>query len=141
MLFLMEWQIKDGCVEKAVHKFLSTGAPLPVGSSLVGRFHAPGSVRGWLIVDAEDVTTVYYHASEWGELLKWDVHPVYTDTEAGLCCHAIWGNNEGYEAVGVESSGQDSNIHVPLTEEDDMVNVEETISDMDLHAQVTMAHV
>ena len=39
----MHWKVKDGCHEKAVEKFLSTGAPMPNNCTLVGRFHAPGS--------------------------------------------------------------------------------------------------
>ena len=90
MLFIMEWKIKDGCMEKAVNKFLSTGAPMPEGSTLLGRYHAPGSVNGWLIVETEDPTKVYYHASEWGELLHWNTTPVLTDDQAGMTCQTIW---------------------------------------------------
>ena len=90
MLYLMEWSMKDGCAEKAVHKFLSTGAPLPEGCKLVGRWHAPGSVNGWLLADTDDVTKVYEHASEWAELLNWKTTPVFTDEQAGLVSSAIW---------------------------------------------------
>ncbi len=87
----MEWKIKDGCQEKAVEKFLSTGAPMPENCELVGRFHAPGSGRGWLVAKTEDVKTVYEHASEWGELLVWETTPVLTDADAGLTSSKVWG--------------------------------------------------
>lgn len=94
MLYMMEWSIKDGCAEKAVNKFLSTGAPLPEGAILLGRYHAPGSGNGWLIVETDQVTTVYEHASEWGELLSWKVTPVITDDEAGLTSAKVWTTKE-----------------------------------------------
>ena len=93
MLYLMEWSIKDGCAEKAVTKFLSTGAPMPEGCRLVGRWHAPGSVNGWLLADTEDPKTVYEHASEWAELLSWKTTPVLVDEEAGLTCGKVWKND------------------------------------------------
>ena len=90
MLYLMEWTIKDGCVEKAVNKFLETGAPMPENSKLLGRYHTPGSGKGWLVVETEDVCTVYEHASEWGELLNWNTYPVLSDEQAGNTCSKVW---------------------------------------------------
>ena len=87
---MMEWSIKDGCCEKAVSKFLSTGAPMPEGSTLLGRYHAPGSVNGWLVVETEDPTKVYFHASEWSELLNWKTTPVLTDEQAGATSASVW---------------------------------------------------
>lgn len=87
---MMEWSMKDGCCEHAVNKFLSTGAPMPEGSTLVGRYHAPGSVNGWLIVSTEDPKHLYFHASEWAELLNWKTTPILSDEEAGVTCAAVW---------------------------------------------------
>ncbi len=90
MLFVMEWKIKDGCQEKAVNKFLDTGAPMPENSTLLGRYHAPGSGKGWLIVETDNLSTLYEHATEWGELLVWNTTPVLNDSEAGLTCTKVW---------------------------------------------------
>lgn len=90
MLYVMEWKIKDGCMEKAVGQFISTGAPMPEGSTLLGRYHAPGSVNGWLIVETDDPTTLYHHASEWGELLSWNTTPVLSDEQAGVTASKVW---------------------------------------------------
>ena len=86
----MHWIVKDGCHEKAVNKFLATGAPMPEDSKLVGRFHAPGSSKGWLIAETENPSTIYEHASEWGEYLKWDVSPVFSDEQAGMVSTKVW---------------------------------------------------
>ena len=90
MLYVMEWKVKDGCTEKAVNKFLDKGEPMPEESKLIGRYHAPGSVNGWLIVETENPTTLYYHALEWAELLHWNTTPVLTDEEAGATCASLW---------------------------------------------------
>ncbi len=90
MLYLMHWKVKDGCHEKAVNKFLSTGAPMPENCKLVGRYHAPGSGKGWLVADTEDPNTIYEHASEWGEYLIWETSPVFTDENAGMVSGKVW---------------------------------------------------
>jgi hypothetical protein len=90
MLYLMHWKVKDGKHDEAVKKFLSTGAPFPEGCKLIDRFHAPGSVKGWLVAETEDANTIYEHASEWAELLIWDTTPVFKDKEAGETSSKIW---------------------------------------------------
>ncbi len=90
MLYLMEWKIKDGCMEKAVKRFIETGAPVPENCNLIGRYHAPGSVKGWLILETNDIATVYQHASEWAELLAWNTTPVLNDEQAGLISSKVW---------------------------------------------------
>ena len=89
---MMEWSIKTGFAEKAVNKFLSTGAPLPEGSKQVGRYHAPGSCNGWLLVETDNPVTVYTHASEWAEFLNWKTTPVLTDEQAGAGSKKAWPN-------------------------------------------------
>ena len=90
MLYLMHWNIKENCHQKAVDKFLSDGAPMPEDCSLKGRFHGPGSCKGWLIVDTENNLTIYEHASEWGELLSWEITPVFLDEQAGIISAKVW---------------------------------------------------
>jgi hypothetical protein len=84
--YMMEWKIKEvtNTYGKAVDNFLKTGARLPVGCKLIGRYHAPGSVKGWLIVETSNVNHIYKHASEWGEFLSWETTPVLLDEAAGM---------------------------------------------------------
>ena len=82
MTFLMHWSFKTGYHEIAAKKFLATGAPFPDCKSWK-RFHAPGSVEGWILVEADNANACYEHAAEWAECLNWDVKPVLTDEEAG----------------------------------------------------------
>ena len=78
----MHWSFKTGYHEIAAKKFLATGAPFPDCKSWK-RFHAPGSVEGWILVEADNANACYEHAAEWAECLNWEVTPVLTDEEAG----------------------------------------------------------
>jgi len=82
MTFLMHWSFKTGYHEIAAKKFLSTGAPFPACQSWK-RFHGPGSVEGWILVEADSADACYEHAAEWAECLDWEVTPVLTDDQAG----------------------------------------------------------
>ena len=82
MTFLMHWSFKTGYHEIAAKKFLSSGAPFPACKSWK-RFHGPGSVEGWIIVEADSADACYEHAAEWAEYLDWEVTPVLTDEQAG----------------------------------------------------------
>ena len=82
MTFLMHWSFKTGYHEIAAKKFLATGAPFPECKSWK-RFHAPGSVEGWILVEADNADACYEHAAEWAECLDWEVTPVLTDEQAG----------------------------------------------------------
>ncbi len=82
MTFLMHWSFKTGYHEIAAKKFLATGAPFPECKSWK-RWHAPGSVEGWILVEADTVDACYEHAAEWAECLDWEVTPVLSDEQAG----------------------------------------------------------
>ena len=82
MTFLMHWSFKTGYHEIAAKKFLATGAPFPECKSWK-RFHGPGSVEGWILVEADSADACYEHAAEWAECLDWEVTPVLSDEQAG----------------------------------------------------------
>lgn len=83
MLYMMEWKVKSDSYDKAHNRFLESAAPLPEGSTLLGRWHAPGSANGWLVVETDKPETVYIHAAEWGDALTFEITPVFTDEQAG----------------------------------------------------------
>ena len=62
MTFLMHWSFKTGYHEIAAKKFLATGAPFPECKSWK-RWHAPGSVEGWILVEADNADACYEHAA------------------------------------------------------------------------------
>ena len=74
--------VQDRLSEIAAKKFLATGAPFPECKSWK-RLHGPGSVEGWILVEADSADSCYEHAAEWAECLDWEVTPVLTDEQAG----------------------------------------------------------
>ena len=90
MKYMMSWTIRPAFYKAAVARFLSTGAPLPEGMKLIGRWHAAGSTYGWLLVEGS-IEDAYEHASEWGDLLEIQVTPVVEDAEAGAIVAKLHG--------------------------------------------------
>jgi len=88
MHYMMEWKLRTGFVGNAFEKFLSTGAPFE-GVNMIGRYHAPGSVNGWILIETDDLTAVYKHAAEWSEFLDWTTTPVLNDEEAGIAASQV----------------------------------------------------
>ena len=78
------WNLPTANYKQLVGRFLETGAPLPDGLTLLGRWHAPGSSRGWLLVEGDDATLLAQHLSEWGSFLEFDVTPVLEDEQASV---------------------------------------------------------
>ena len=82
MLYMMTWKIMPGCYKAAVERFLETGAPLPEGMKMIGRWHAPGSSHGCLVIEGT-AEQAYEHAAEWSDLLEMVTTPVLEDADAG----------------------------------------------------------
>ena len=78
---MLSWKIRPDAYQSVVSAFLAGGAPVPSGLTLVGRWHAPGTSYGWLIVEG-DIEAVAEHVSEWSSLAELSVTPVIDDTEA-----------------------------------------------------------
>ena len=55
MRFMVEWSIGPENESAAMDAFLEGGAPMSRGLKLLGRWNAPGSCRGWLLCETEDV--------------------------------------------------------------------------------------
>ena len=77
------WSIPPEKYNAAVDAFLEAGAPMPNGLISLGRWHALGSTRGWLLCEADDPGAVAEHVAEWAGLLKIDVYPIIDDAGAG----------------------------------------------------------
>ena len=54
----------------------------PHGLKSVGRWHVPGSILGWHLVEGDDATAVAEHAAEWADMLELEVNPVIEDAGA-----------------------------------------------------------
>jgi len=88
---MIVWKTVPGKYKAAVEEFLRAGGPVPAGAKTLGRWHVPGSVLGWHLVDANDLTAVAEHVANWAELLECEVYPVIEDAEAGAAAKNVFG--------------------------------------------------
>jgi hypothetical protein len=91
MKFMVAWKIPAGSHKPAAEIFLRSGAPVPAGLELVGRWHAPGSAYGWALVEGNDTTALAQHMAEWANYLEMQVTPVIEDAEAGAGMSKAYG--------------------------------------------------
>ena len=82
MKYMVCWSIPPGHYTEAVDAFLEGGAPMPEGLNALGRWHAPGSYKGWLLCETDNPVSLAEHMAEWAHLLNVDVSPVIGDEEA-----------------------------------------------------------
>ena len=79
MRFMLTWRTHPGLYKKAFQQFLETGGPPPKGVTQVARYHVPGSVLGWHVLDTDDMTALAEHVNTWGDLIDIELHPVVED--------------------------------------------------------------
>ena len=53
MLYVQHWSFKAGYHQKGAEKFLGGGGDYP-GVEMLGRYHAPGSLEGWIVLKTDD---------------------------------------------------------------------------------------
>ena len=88
MLYMMEWKLRTGFVGNAWQKFLTTGGPFD-GVEMIGRYHAPGSTKGWIIVKTAELSAIARFATDWSEFIEWETTPVLEDDAAGEAAAAV----------------------------------------------------
>ena len=79
---MISWKIPPGSHKSASENFLSGGAPVPPELKLLGRWHVPGSVRGWVLLEGDDGVAMAQHMGEWADFLELEISPVAEDAEA-----------------------------------------------------------
>lgn len=88
---MIRWKITPGNHKPAAERFLKSGAPMPDGLTMIGRWHAPGSACGWVLVEAKDPNPLYEHVAQWANLLELQVMPVVEDGEAAQGMGKVYG--------------------------------------------------
>jgi hypothetical protein len=89
MKYMVCWSIPPKNYSAAVDAFLEGGAPMPEGLVSLGRWHAPGSTKGWLLCETDDPVSLAQHIAEWAHLLNLDVTPVIGDKDAAQAAASI----------------------------------------------------
>jgi hypothetical protein len=82
MLFIVNWSISSENRNRAMERFLKTGAVAPAGVTMLGRWHAVGRPIGFGIAQADDITLIQKWVLEWSDLLDMQVYPALTDEQA-----------------------------------------------------------
>lgn len=91
MKFMVSWRCKPGLYKTAVEQFLRTGGKPPKGMKTVGRWHVPGSIHGWHLLEGEDMTALAEHAAEWADLIDLEINPVIEDAAAAEAAKRVFG--------------------------------------------------
>jgi hypothetical protein len=89
MKFMVVWKTSN--YKTAVEQFLKTGAPAPAGGKTLGRWHVPGSMLGWHLIEASGPEVLAEHAAEWADVLELEIHPVIEDATAAAAMQKIHG--------------------------------------------------
>lgn len=90
MKYMVTWKIPTQSYKEAVEVFLRTGAPMPEGLVSLGRWHVPGSTKGWVLVETDDAVSLAEHMAEWAGMLELDISPVIEDAEAGKAASRVF---------------------------------------------------
>lgn len=89
MKYMVVWRTVPGKYKAALDQFLRTGSPV-TGAKTLGRWHAPGSVIGWHLIEG-DLSAVAQHVAEWSDLLECEIYPVMEDADAGAVATKVSG--------------------------------------------------
>jgi len=90
MKSMVVWRTVPGKYRQAVEQFLETGGPLPDGVQRLGRWHVPGSILGWHLMEG-DPALIAKHVAEWADVLELEVYPVIEDDAAGTAAKTVFG--------------------------------------------------
>ena len=57
----------------------------------MGRWHVPGSILGWHLLEGDDPTVVAQHVAEWADVIDLEVNPVIEDAAAAEAASRVFG--------------------------------------------------
>ena len=68
-----------------------TGGKPPEGTKTVGRWHVPGSILGWHLLEGDNLTALAEHVAEWADVIDLEVNPVIEDAAAAEAAKRVFG--------------------------------------------------
>jgi len=89
--FMLTWRTRPGLYKAAFKQFLETGGPPPKGVTQVARYHVPGSVLGWHVLETNDMTALAEHVNNWGDVIDIERNPIVEDTQAAEAAARVFG--------------------------------------------------
>jgi hypothetical protein len=90
MKFMVVWKTIPGKYKTALDQFLKSGGPPPAGGKTLGRWHVPGSIHGWHLIEASP-EAMAEHAAEWADVIELEIYPVIEDAAAGAAAKKVFG--------------------------------------------------
>ena len=91
MKVMVTWKCRPGTYKTAVEQFLKTGGKPPEGMKTVGRWHVPGSILGWHLLEGDNLTALAQHVAEWADVIDLEVNPVIEDAAAAEAAERVFG--------------------------------------------------
>jgi hypothetical protein len=89
--YILTWRTRPGLYKKAFEQFMETGGVPPEGVKQVARYHVPGSVLGWHVLETDDMTALAEHVNSWGDLIDIELHAVVEDDVAAEAAGRVFG--------------------------------------------------
>ena len=84
MRFMITFPLTHHAYKERVSRFLQTGAPPPDGVTVHGRWFTASHSKGFMLAEADDPKALFRYASEWADIMDFEIEPVVTDDEAAL---------------------------------------------------------
>ena len=92
MKFMLTWRTRPGLYKAAFQQFLEAGGPPPKGVEQVARYHVPGSVLGWHVLEnANDMTASGRACEQLGDLIDIELNPIVEDAQAAEAAARVFG--------------------------------------------------
>jgi hypothetical protein len=85
MKFMLTFAIKpqSNNRDEAIARFKRTGADMPKGARLLGRWTAADFSGGFVLVESDDAAALTENSLRWSDLMELRIAPVLEDTQLG----------------------------------------------------------
>jgi hypothetical protein len=81
MLFMISYQFQPGMRKQAQERFKKTGGMPPSGAKMLGRWHAIGGLKGYVLAESSNAVAIGKWMQEWTDLIAFAITPVVDDTD------------------------------------------------------------
>jgi hypothetical protein len=81
MLFMISYSYAPQDRDVVQDRFKKTGGAPGAGTTMQGRWHDIGGVRGFVLADSSDSVSIGRWLHEWTDALEFEVVPVNTDED------------------------------------------------------------
>ena len=80
-----------GFIQAGISTVSENRRPPPKDVTQVARYHVPGSILGWHLLETDDMTALAEHVNNWGDLIDIELNPVIEDAQAAEAASRVFG--------------------------------------------------